>query len=233
MKVAVYLRVSTKGQGDDDRYGLPKQEAEVAAYIAREGHEVVGEFRDVGFSGATADRPALAEMLESEGFEAVIVPAWDRLARDTMLDGYLRYSLDRRGVKLLSATQENGIDPTSKLTQGILAAVAGYERHLIAQRLAGARKVKALQGGYAHGQPPYGTYAPGDGTLAVNKDELKVLNAMRKLRLQGHSLRVIAAMLNQKGHTSRQGGAWGPSGVAGALASIDRFDRVALGKVAP
>ena len=109
----------------------------------REGHEVVATFEDVGFSGATADRPGLAALLEAEGFKAVVVPCWDRLARDTTLDGYLRYSLEKRGVQVLSATQENGVDPIAKLTQNILAAVAGYERHLIAQRLAGRQEVKA------------------------------------------------------------------------------------------
>jgi DNA invertase Pin-like site-specific DNA recombinase len=224
MKVALYFRVSTKGQGEDDRYGLGRQRADVAAFVQRHGHEVVAEFEDVGYSGARADRPGLAALLEVEGAEAVVVPSWDRLARDTTLDGYLRFSLERRGLTVLSATQENGVDALSKLTQGILAAVAGYERHLITQRLAGSRKVKAARGGYAHGQPPYGTRAErGSGVLHCDPAELIVLRKMvgyhKKARF---STRAIAAHLNAEGIQTRNGKAWGPSSVHGALRTSDR-----------
>lgn len=224
MKVATYYRVSTKGQGDDDRYGLPRQRNEVAAYIDRTGYEVVATFEDIGCSGSSADRPGLAALLEVEGVQAIVVPSWDRLARDTMLDGYLRFSLERRGIRVLSATQENGVDPIAKLTRDILAAVAGYERHLIAHRLAGSRKAKASRGGYAHGQAPYGTTSPGDGSLRINEAEIATLDFIRLLRREGLTIRSIATRLNTERRLSRTGKAWGPSSVHGALSSVDRVD---------
>lgn len=228
MRVATYFRVSTRAQGENDRYGLPRQRSDVLAYIERQGHEIVGSFEDVGFSGATADRPGLAALLAADGFEAVVVPSWDRLARDTTLDGYLRYSLEKRGIAVFSATQENGVDPIAKLTQSILAAVAGYERHLIAQRLAGSRRVKAALGGYAHGQPPYGTRAAG-GVLEINESEWPNLAIMQELKSSGLTIRRIAAHLNGLGITTRYGKKWGPSSVHGALTSAAR----ALRMVAP
>lgn len=229
MRAAVYYRVSTRGQGDDDRYGLPRQQAEIAAYLEREGHEQVASFEDIGYSGASADRPGLATMLEGTGFEAVVVPSWDRLARDTMLDGYLRFVLERKGIKILSATQENGVDPIAKLTRDILAAVAGYERHLIAQRLAGSRKVKAARGGYAHGQAPYGTKAAG-GKLEINQSEYAVLTRIRSLREASNTIRQIAETLNSEGLLSRQGRPWGPSSVHGALSSAHRVDQASAAR---
>lgn len=229
LRIATYVRVSTKGQGEDDQYGLPRQHADIAAYVARQGHEIVAAFEDVGYSGATADRPGLAALLEAGGFDAVVVPAWDRLARDTMLDGYLRYTLEKRGVRVLSATQENGVDEISKLTQTILAGVAQYERHLIAQRLAGGRKAKAAVGGYAHGQPPYGTKATrGSKRLTIDQAEYEILGVMRALKSQGKTVRAIAEELNESGHRARNGGLWGPSSVYGALASRDRVVEVAI-----
>ena len=53
MKIATYTRVSSAtGQTGEDRYGLPRQQAEVAAYVAQHNHTVVATFEDVG-SGAT------------------------------------------------------------------------------------------------------------------------------------------------------------------------------------
>lgn len=225
MKVAAYYRVSTKCQGEDEKLGLPTQRASVEAFCAKEQHEIVATFEDVGYSGATANRPGLAELLSSGGFDAVVVHRWDRLARDTKLDGYLRYVLEQRKVRMLSATETNGIDPMSVLIQGVLASVAGYERHLISQRLAGARKLKANKGGYAHGQAPFGTKA-GDKVLEIEPTEFETLRLMKTLRADGLTIREIATELNALNCKSRNGKRWGPSSVHGALKSSHRADNL-------
>ena len=94
MKTAVYYRVSTPGRAEDGTYGFDRQCADVQKWLqTRPEAVVVAEFEDIG-SGASADRPQFAVML-AEGFEAVLVPAWDRLARDVMLDGWIRYTPGR------------------------------------------------------------------------------------------------------------------------------------------
>lgn len=213
MKVAAYYRVSTKGQGEDDRLGLPTQRHAVEKFCR--DHEIVKVYEDNGFSGATADRPGLAQMLEDAAsgmFSAVVVYAWDRMARDTMLDGYLRYRLKALGVSVLSATQHNGIDPTSELTQNILAAVAQFERHLIAQRLSAARRLKKSRGGYAGGKPALGLKVL-DGELVPNEAEREALKVARRLRRSGKSVRAIAQALNDAGIASRSGKPWASSTV--------------------
>ena len=234
MKLAVYYRVSTPGQAEDDAYGFDRQRADVDKWlVAHPDASVVAEYRDVA-SGASADRAGLATMLSSELFDAVLVPSWDRLARDVMLDGWIRYTFEKRGVRVLSATQENGIDPTSKLTQSILAAVAEFDRHAIAQRLAGGRKAKAAHGGYAHGQPPYGTKAArGSKVLTIEQTEYEILDVMRAARDAKKTYRAIAELLNDLGYFSRNGKRWGPSSVHGALASMERVRLVASEPATP
>lgn len=215
MNVAVYYRVSTRGQGEDDRLGLPTQREMVERFCRESGYTIAGVYEDVGYSGATADRPGLASLLaesSSVAFGAVVVYAWDRLARDTMLDGYLRYRLRSAGVSVLSATQSNGIDATSELTTSILAAVAQFERHLIAQRLSGARRLKKSRGGYAGGRPAIGYRAEG-GALVSAPTEIEALRLARRLRKAGRSIREIAAALNAAGIPSRSGGEWASSTV--------------------
>lgn len=212
MRLAAYYRVSTKAQGEEDRYGLARQRADVKAFVDRNGHEIVAEFEDVGFSGATAERPRLAELLKLEGAEGVVVPSWDRLARDAMLDGYLRYRLQELGLAVLSATQENGIDPQAKLMQTMLAAVAEFERSLITNRLAGSRREKAAKGGYAHGRPPYG-FKTGNGHLIEDPLEQETLKVMWRLRDEGKTYMAIAHSLNDAKVPSRKGAFWQQSTV--------------------
>jgi DNA invertase Pin-like site-specific DNA recombinase len=214
MRIAAYYRVSTKAQGETDRLGLPAQEAAVERFCIVNGHEIVERHSDVGFSGATADRPELARLLAEaadQRFEAVVVYRGDRLARDTMLDGYLRYTLKRRGVSVLSATEKEaaGEDPTAKLTQSVLAAVSEFERHLIKARLFAARRLKKARGGYADGRPRFGFKAE-NASLVTSEHEQEALCLMRRLRRSGKSFRAIAVALDSSGHRPRRGSTWHP-----------------------
>jgi len=214
MRVAVYYRVSTKAQGEDDRLGLPAQEATVEGFCRQQGHEVIGRYTDVGFSGATADRPELAGLLSDAAdrrFDAVVVYRGDRLARDFMLSGYLLYGLKRHGITVLSATEKEaaGEDPVSRLTQQVLAAVGEFERHLIRQRLSAARRLKKQNGGYGDGRPRFGYRADG-AALVPHEQEQKALSLMRRLRHRGESFRMIAVALETAGHRPRHGLAWHP-----------------------
>jgi DNA invertase Pin-like site-specific DNA recombinase len=244
MNVALYVRCSTKGQAEDDRLGLPTQIAALEAFCEANGHRIVERFVDAGYSGATVERPELGLLLEAPkgAFDAVVVYKWDRLARDAMLDGFIRYSLKRKGVRCISATETNGVDEISTLTQSILAAVAQYERHLIAQRLAGARRVKAARGGFAHGQVPFG-YRTVNATLVEEPTEQGIISTIVELNNGGRSVREIAAFLNVKGLKPRRADKWGPSSIVSVLqaardreigqAMVERdvLDRVAAGQV--
>lgn len=217
MNVAVYYRVSTKGQADDDKHGLPVQREAVGKYCAEHGYTVVETYEDAGYSGATLERPALGEMLSASGFDAVVVYCWDRLAREQMLDGYIRYALKRRGVDVLSATETNGVDPLSTLTQQILAAVAQYERWLISRRLLTGRKEKRKKGGYIGGRSPVGYKPDKTGNLAVAADEMRALRMAKELRGECKTYRAIAATLNACGLLSRSGKEWQASTVHSML----------------
>lgn len=227
MKVALYFRVSTSSQTGEDRFGLAAQREAVALYCKARGYEVVAEYEDAGFSGASAERPGLATMLHdaahenNEGrkppFDAVIVAKGDRLAREVMLDGYLRFTLKKMGVEVLSASEETvGDDPMNALLQTMLAAFAQFERALITARLVGGRRAKKASGGYADGRPRYGMRAA-DGALIEDAQEAQVVSVMLALRKKGNSVRAIADHLNEQGLKPRHGSVWRSSTVHNVL----------------
>lgn len=232
MKVALYFRVSTAAQAGEDRFGLPAQREAVEKYARKHKFEVVAVYEDAGFSGATADRPNLAKLLHDAAheddkgrkppFDAIVVAKFDRLARDTMLDGYLRFTLKKLGVAIISATEETrDDDPTSQLMQAMLAAFAQFERSLITARLSGGRRVKRAKGGYAEGRPPYGMRAE-NGSLVADEAEAKVIEVIRGLRKQRRTVREIADRLNSKGLAPRHGTTWGASTVHNI---VKRFEK--------
>jgi len=145
-----------------------------------------------------------------------VVARWDRLARNTTLDGYLRYTLQHHKVAVLSATEMNGADDVSKLTESILAAVAQFEHSLIVARLVAGRKAKAKAGGYACGAPRFGKMAQGKA-LVSNAREAEIVAEMQRLRRKRKTYREIASALDAAGMEPRRGGAWQVSSVYNTL----------------
>ena len=79
-RVALYARVSTKNNGQDPETQL----VALREYVTARGLEIVGEYVDVGISGAKDRRPELEKLMvdaKRQRFDAVLVARFDRFAR--------------------------------------------------------------------------------------------------------------------------------------------------------
>ena len=218
-----YLRVSTDRQADDGD-GLGVQEAAIRAWGRAHGVRVRAWARDEGVSGTAdvVDRPGLADALahlRAGDAQVLIVYRVDRLARDMVLQEQLLAEVGRLGARVhsCSATEDaylvdDPTDPTRQLVRQVLGVVASYERAMIRLRMAAGKARKLEQGGYAHGQPPYGWQAVG-GELVERVDEQAVVLAIRAARTAGRSYRQIADDLNATGTPARRG-RWHPQTVS-------------------
>lgn len=80
MRVAIYARVSTTGNGQSPEMQL----RELREYCDRRGWTIAGEYVDSGFSGAKDSRPELNRLMadaHKRRFDAVCVWKFDRFAR--------------------------------------------------------------------------------------------------------------------------------------------------------
>lgn len=131
MRVALYHRVSTLDQNPE----LARDELRAAA--ARLG-TVALDVEETG-SGAKADRPGLAQIMDAARRGAVdVVAVWklDRFGRSALdLLANVR-ELEARGVRFIATTQ--GLDTAGgaagRLMLTVLAGVAEFERELIRER---------------------------------------------------------------------------------------------------
>lgn len=225
-RVVAYLRVSTDRQADEG-LGLEVQEAAIREWARKHRARVAFVVRDEGKSGAAdvIDRPGLAESLghvQAGRAKAVVVARLDRLARDLVLQEWIRADLIRAGGELRSASsiedlylRDDPEDPTGTLVRQILGAVAQYERAMIRLRMEAGKARKKQAGGYAGGQPPYG-YRAADRDLIPAIDEQREIKRIKRWRRDGDSLRQIATKLNDEGVPSRRG-RWHPQTVARVL----------------
>ena len=99
MRVGLYARVSTERQTER---GTVRSQLEVLRATAKaDGHQVIDEFVDDGYSGARLDRPALDRLrdaAEAGVLDAVLCLCVDRLARAYAYQVLILEELERFGV---------------------------------------------------------------------------------------------------------------------------------------
>ena len=135
-----YCRVSTADQTNDNQLGEIK-----AAGFHVEAHRIVTE--TVSGSVSAMERPAFARLADKvEAGDILIVTKLDRLGRNAMDVRATVEALAGAGVKV-HCLALGGVDltsPAGKMTMGVIAAVAEFERDLLVERTqAGLSRAKA------------------------------------------------------------------------------------------
>lgn len=226
MNVAAYIRVSTDGQTGDDKFGLEAQREQIKAYCEEHGHTILKWFSDEGESGAKW-RPGFDEIIFGEVFnppiEAVVVAKSDRVARDITIYFTYKGELLRKGIKLISISEDFGqFGVFAPMLEALIASMAQIERDNINKRTSGGRKIKAAGGGYSGGQAPFG-YRVLNGSLVINEDEAKTVRHIFALRKEGRTLRDILQDLNENGYCGRSGKPFALSTVNSIVGNIKTY----------
>jgi site-specific DNA recombinase len=204
VRVAIYARVSSESQ--QARGTIGSQLEVLRARIQAEGHELVGEFCDDGYSGARLDRPgldAVRDQAEAGGFEAVWCLSPDRLARAYVYQVLVLDELAQFGVRVLFAdTPALDDDPQLRLLTQVQGVIAEYERCKIAERNRRGRLYRARAGEVVSWKAPYGyRRVPRDASGPARLEVFEPVAAMVRRIYDayvndGHSIRHIMRTLN-------------------------------------
>jgi DNA invertase Pin-like site-specific DNA recombinase len=172
--VGIYVRVSRKGDREDERFHSPGEQAERAIALAvAKGYTPGPVFEDINVSGATApaDRPAMGKLLgriDSGELAGVAAYALDRLSRDPGHGDALVKRITRAGGVVLTPDIPEAIDsPTGEFTFGMLLQVAKLYRSTAGARFASAKE-RAIRAGIPVGTAPVGYRQRADRTLELD-----------------------------------------------------------------
>ena len=223
--VALYLRVSTARQAEKD-LSIPDQRKQAEAYCKRRGWRIVKAFEELGASATTDNRPVFQDMIadakrEDCEFDTVLVHSYSRFAREAFdFEFYLR-ELNKRGVDLVSVTQETGKDTMGEMVRRIMTLFDEYQSKENAKHTLRAMKENARQGFWNGSPPPYGyktveAEKRGDRIkkkLAVEKSEAEVVKLIFDLYQRGINgcpmgVKAIASHLNAMGYRFRGNARW-------------------------
>ncbi len=152
-------------------------------WATKNGHTIVKEYRDEGWSGMILARPGLDELrldARKKAWEAVLIYDPDRLARKYSYQELVTDELNELGIKVLYVTTPPAKDDTDKLLYGVKGLFAEYERARISERFRLGKLRKARDGNVVTSQAPYGyNYTPKQGLThgyyTINKKEAAVV----------------------------------------------------------
>ena len=160
VRAALYLRVSTRRQADND-LSIPDQRRQAKGYCTSRGWEIVVDYVEPGVSATDDRRPEFQRMIDAAttkppAFDIIVVHSFSRFFRDQFqLEFYVR-RLAKNGVRLVSITQELGDDPMSNMIRQIMALFDEYQSKENAKHTLRAMKENARQGFWNGALPPIG-----------------------------------------------------------------------------
>jgi putative DNA-invertase from lambdoid prophage Rac len=148
-RVFAYCRVSTGDQTTEN------QIAEIAgAGFAIDAKRAIAE--TISGSVAATERPGFTKLLDRlEPGDVLVVTKLDRLGRNAMDLRATVSNLERAGIRV-HCLALGGMDltsPAGKMTMGVIAAVAEFERDLLIERT-NAGLARAKKDGKRFGRPP-------------------------------------------------------------------------------
>lgn len=206
-----YVRVSTTEQADSG-LGLAAQEEAIRGHCARNGLELVAIVHDDGVSAKDMARPGLREALEriaAGEVSGLVAAKLDRLSRSVVDFANLMAWCDEADCALVAL--DMGIDTSTssgRLVANVMAAVAEWEREVIAQRTKDAATVRRARGDRM-------------GRAGVRDTRPELAERIAAERGGGSTWQAIAHRLNAEGvPTVRGGSEWRVSAVQAAAGYV-------------
>ncbi len=213
-KAVIYARVSSEEQAKHG-FSIENQKRQCEEFAERNGYYVIKTFVDEGKSAKNLDRPEIQDLMaycgkKKNDIKAVIIWRLDRISRNNEdYHGALRPLFERKGIKLLSATEANVNTIEGDLMRNIGMSFAEYERKVIGVRTIAGLRQKAQQGEYPHKAPiGYKNISRKDGskTIIIDKDYAFYVKQAFNLYDSGmYSLRSLTDKLYQDGLRSAKG----------------------------
>ncbi len=218
MHVALYVRVSTSRQADND-LSIPDQLRQLHEWAKANGHLVVQEYIEPGASATDDKRPIFQQMISDAmmkppAFEVIIIHSLSRFFRDGIEFGVYERKLAKNKVKVISITQPTSDDSAGEMMRRIITMFDEHQSKEISKHVSRCMKENARQGFFNGSSAPFGYQAivtdiagsrgRHKKKLAINEAEAGIVRMAYDLYQNGYQGREmggkeIAKHLTEKG----------------------------------
>ena len=216
--VALYARVSSDRQDVD--LSVAAQLRALRDYAQKNGYLIAREYVDEAESGRIADRPQFQRMLDEASkpespFQEILVWKFSRFTRKREHAVAFKSMLRRRGVRVVSITEQADDTPSGKLLEAIIESVDEFYSENLAQEVTRGMREAASRGFWMTTYAPYGykRVHVQDGVkkrpkLELNPPSDAVVRRIFDMVLQGKSILDVTKTLNAEGIPTTNGKKW-------------------------
>ena len=220
---ALYARVSSDRQDVD--LSVAAQMRALRDYARKNGYLVAREYVDEAESGRIADRPEFRKMIDAASkidapFREILVWKFSRFTRKREHAVAFKSMLRRKGVRVVSITEQADDTPTGKLLEGIIESVDEFYSENLAQEVTRGMREAASRGFWVASRTPYGynRVMVQDGakkrpTLEPDPDASQIVKRIFDMAEAGTGMLKVAQALNDEGIPSPAGKLWSKNGI--------------------
>ena len=221
--VALYARVSSDRQDVD--LSVAAQLRALRDHASKNGYMVVREYVDEAESGRIADRPQFQKMLDEAAkpeapFKEILVWKFSRFTRKREHAVAFKSMLRRRGIRVVSITEQAEDTATGRLLEAIIEGVDEFYSENLAQEVTRGMREAASRVFWMNSGAPFGynRVMVQDGPkkrpkLEPDPDLSQIVMRIFDMSVAGKSTLDIARILNDEGITSIKGNRWGKTTV--------------------
>ena len=220
---ALYARVSSDRQDVD--LSVAAQLRALRDYAEKNGYHVAREYIDEAESGRIADRPQFKKMIDeaakpSAPFKEILVWKFSRFTRKREHAVAFKSMLRRKGIRVVSITENADDSATGRLLEGIIESVDEFYSENLAQEVVRGMREAASRGFWVASRVPYGfsKVMVQDGakkrpTLAPDPATASVVERIFDMAESGTGILDITKTLNDEGIANPTGRLWSKNGV--------------------
>ena len=248
MKIALYARVSSQQQAEND-LSISGQLKALRKHAEKNGWTIYKEYIDEAESALSANRPAFQEMIatakkKNPPFEIILIWKFSRFARNREDAVIYKSLLRKNGVSVISMNEQVGDTPSGKLLEGIIEVIDEfYSLNLAQDTIRGLRENASR--GFKNGSLPFGYKAKEvmDGNnkrtkLEPDENAEHIIKRIFKMALENKGIKEIAKTLNNNGLKTSKDNHWSNSAVSYILrnevyAGTQVFGKTSRNKLKP
>ncbi len=215
---AVYARVSSERQDVD--LSVAAQLRALREYAQKNNFAIVRQYVDEAESGRVADRPQFRKMIDEGSsalapFNVILVWKFSRFTRKREHAVAFKAQLRRKGIRVVSITEQAEDNATGRLLEGIIESVDEYYSENLAQEVVRGMREAASRGFWVAPVAPYGyrKVHVQDGAkkrpvLELDPPRDAVVRRIFSMALGGTSILDVTKTLNADGVSSPDGKRW-------------------------
>jgi DNA invertase Pin-like site-specific DNA recombinase len=195
-KIVIYARYSSHSQTEQSIEGQLKVCRE---YAIKNDYTVIHEYIDRAISGKTDQRPEFLKMISDSSkkqFKYVLVYKSDRFSRD-MFDS-LKYeiTLEKHGVKVLSATESFEDNPAGRMMKNVIRSYNAYYSDELASKIKRGMDLNAEKCLTTGGNVALGFKVDESKRFQIDEETAPIVQQIFEMYAKGENMAAITRFLN-------------------------------------